>query len=88
MAFKKGKPKTGGRRPGVENKTTRELKELIREALELNGGVQYLRRQAVENPSAFLGLLGKILPRDVNTVVSGDGFKIEVVTGIPPKSVK
>jgi len=38
---------------------------MILEALDRAGGVDYLRRQAVENPPAFLALVGKVLPKDV-----------------------
>jgi|CXWL01.1.fsa_nt_gi hypothetical protein len=34
MAFHKGKPKTGGRKPGTPNKTTVEVKEFARSILE------------------------------------------------------
>ena len=65
MLFEKGKPKTGGRRPGVTNKTTALLKDAVLVAAERAGKgdiVAYLERQAEENPVAFLGLLGRVLP--------------------------
>jgi len=40
-------------------------------ALDDVGAQAYLARQAEENPTAFLALLGKILPRDVEANVSG-----------------
>ncbi|HVI55477.1 MAG TPA: hypothetical protein VM621_10550 [Luteibacter sp.] len=64
----KGAPKTGGRQKGVPNKTTATLKEMILEALDKKGGVDYLVKQAESSPSAFMTLLGKVLP----TQVSGD----------------
>lgn len=54
-----------GRPKGALNKNTRELKDMIHEALENKGGAAYLERQADENPAAFLSLVGKLLPRDV-----------------------
>ena len=65
MLFEKGKPKTGGRKPGVTNKRTALLKDAILAAAEKAGGddmVAYLVQQAKENPVAFLGLLGRVLP--------------------------
>lgn len=55
-----GKPK------GATNKLTRELKEMISEALEGAGGVDYLIAKADTHPAAFLALVGRILPLQVN----------------------
>jgi len=54
-----------GRPKGAQNKITRELKTMILEALENKGGVEYLERQAEDNPTAFLTLIGKVLPLQV-----------------------
>lgn len=59
-----------GRPKGSENKITRALKDMILEALEGAGGVDYLVLQAKENPTAFLSLVGKVLPLQVT---GGDG---------------
>lgn len=67
MPRPKGLPKTGGgSRKGKPNKATAEIKDMIRGALEDAGGQAYLERQAVEQPAAFLTLLGKVLPKDLN----------------------
>lgn len=65
MTFQPGKPKTGGRKKGTPNKANSALKECILGALEAKGGQKYLERQATENPVAFLGLIGKVLPMTV-----------------------
>ena len=61
-----GKPKTGGRQKGTLNKTSALLKDAVLEAADTAGGkeglVGYLRAQARENPVAFMGLLGKLVP--------------------------
>jgi hypothetical protein len=58
-----------GRRKGIPNKTTALLKDAILQAAELAGDkggmVNYLLRQAHENPIAFMGLMGKVLPLQV-----------------------
>lgn len=54
-----------GRPAGVPNKITRSLKEMILEALKEAGGVEYLKRQADENPGPFMTLVGKVLPLTV-----------------------
>ena len=65
--FEKGKSgNPRGRPPGSANKVPAILKEAIIKAAELAGGEEgltgYLQTQANANPSAFLGLLGKVLP--------------------------
>ena len=52
----------GGRQKGVPNKLTGDVKEMIRTALEEKGGVAYLVEQADKNPTAFLTLVGKLVP--------------------------
>lgn len=61
----KGDPKTGGRKKGVPNKVSGTLKDMILTALENEGGIEYLRLQAKENPQAFMTLVGKVLPMTV-----------------------
>jgi hypothetical protein len=58
----------GGRQKGTPNKTTALLKDAILKAAEAAGGggedglVNYLTTQATETPTAFMSLLGKVLP--------------------------
>lgn len=66
-----GRPKTGGRKKGITNKVNAEVKELIRGALDEAGGQAYLVQQAKDNPTAFLALVGKILPKDINAKIEG-----------------
>lgn len=74
-AFKKGQSgNPRGRRPGVPNKITGELKDMILGALSDAGGQEYLTRQATANPTAFMGLVGKVLPLQF-----GDGTKGKLV---------
>lgn len=55
----------GGRQKGTPNKITTTLKEMITTALTAEGGVNYLRKIAREEPVAFCGLLAKIIPLQV-----------------------
>jgi hypothetical protein len=60
----KGKPGPG-RKKGVPNVATRDLREMILVALEKAGGAEYLYEQSLSNPNAFLSLVGKCLPKDI-----------------------
>lgn len=57
--------RVGGRQKGTPNKVTGEVKEMVLMALSNVGGVTYLETQANENPTAFLTLVGKVLPLQV-----------------------
>lgn len=59
------RPKTGGRAKGTPNKLTGDLKAMILGALDEAGGQAYLLSQAHENPKAFLSLLARVLPMQV-----------------------
>ena len=48
-----------GRPRGVPNKLNADLRAMILGALSEAGGQEYLARQANENPTAFLTLIGK-----------------------------
>lgn len=59
----------GGRQKGTPNKTTAALKDMILQALDEShpeGGIGYLIAQSRDNPTAFLTLVGKVLPLQVN----------------------
>ena len=73
----KGTPKTGGRKRGTPNKFSGELKEMVLNALASAGGQDYLVQQAKTNPTAFLTLVGKVLPLQV-TSPAGGGLRLEV----------
>jgi hypothetical protein len=64
-----------GRPKGVPNKTTAALKDMILGALNNKGGVLYLEKQADQNPTAFLSLVGKVLPM----TVAGTGDSGEII---------
>jgi hypothetical protein len=73
MKFQKGDPKppNSGRSKGQQNKNTTLLKDMILQALNDSGGVEYLVKLAQDNPGAFATLLGKVLP----TQIQGDPEK-------------
>ncbi|MDR6768626.1 hypothetical protein J2W88_003930 [Acidovorax delafieldii] len=73
---KRPQPK-GGSRKGIPNKNTGLIREMIAKALDQAGGVEYLVDCAHDprSKSAFLGLIGKVMPvqveADVNANVNG-----------------
>ena len=66
--FKKGKEKGPGRPKGTPNKTPAAIKDMILQALDGAGGVDYLQDRAKDprTAAAFLGLVGKVLPMQIN----------------------
>lgn len=63
--------KTGGRQKGSPNKLTKQLKDMILDALDESGGVEYLKQTAIDHPTAFLTLVGKVLPLQVTGADGG-----------------
>ena len=81
-----GKGKPGPGRPkGSLNRHTGLLKDAILKAAQEAGGggedgtVNYLTQQARENPSAFMALLGKVLPADITSGGDKIEFPAEII---------
>lgn len=63
-----------GRPKGSVNKTTAAVKDMIIQALSdahKDGGAAYLRQQAKDNPTAFMTLVGKVLPLQLTGAEGG-----------------
>jgi hypothetical protein len=58
-----------GRPKGSLDKGNALIREMIVDALDELGGVEYLKATAASHPAAFLSLLGKVMP----VQVTGDG---------------
>lgn len=74
-----------GRPKGSQNKATAALKDMILKALDQadpQGSVAYLVKQADANPTAFLTLVGKVLPLDVNAQHGGEIIAKVVFKGL------
>jgi len=87
MPFVKGQPRTpgSGRKPGSANSmSSARLREAVFEALknQEGGAVGYLSRQAIEEPRAFMALLGKLLPTQI-TGEDGDPVRITQIELVP-----
>jgi hypothetical protein len=72
-----------GRPKGAPNKVTADLRAMVLGALDDAGGQKYLATQAATNPSAFLSLVGRCLPKEITGPGGKDLFptkiKIELV---------
>ncbi len=49
----------------MPNKITSDLRAMVLGALDDAGGREYLKEQASTNPSAFMALVGKCLPKEI-----------------------
>lgn len=67
MPRPKGSEKTpgSGRKKGSINKVTADMREMMYEAFERAGGVEYLVRQAKDNPRAFMTMATRLIPQAV-----------------------
>ncbi len=83
----KGIPKTGGRKKGTPNKVNALLKDQILEAggkAHPDGMVGYLVQQGKNKPTAFLTLVGKILPTQVEGPGADGGFIFQTISEQKP----
>ncbi len=72
MPRPKGLPKTGGRRKGTPNQFTADVRPMVYQALQKAGGVDYLVRQADENPGPFLSLVSRCMPKEIHQEVTAE----------------
>lgn len=84
---KRERAPNAGRRIGSTNHLTKELKDMIREALGKAGGVDYLARQAEENPTAFMSLLGKLIPHEIAASLNASITERHYVVALPAESL-
>lgn len=78
-AAKRRPPAAGiGRKKGVPNKITADLKSMILGALSDAGGQRYLAEQAEKNPQAFMTLVGRVLPMTVSAGEGTEAFAIVI----------
>jgi hypothetical protein len=60
-----GRRNGAGRPKGRVSKETADIKVMVIEALRQVGGVDYLAARALDTPTSFLALLGRVLPLQV-----------------------
>src|SRR5262249_53764159 len=67
-----------GRPKGAKGKIPLALKEAILASLDELGGKEYLKKLAIENSSAYAGLIGKVLPTTLTSDSGGGGVGVVV----------
>jgi len=82
MSGRGGKRAGAGRKKGVPNKLTANVREAIQKAFLEAGGESYLVKIAKEDPRTFCTLLGKLLPTQVDAQVD-QPIQYTIVTGVP-----
>ena len=55
-----------GRPKGALNRENKVIRDMLRAALERKGGADYFYEQAEANPTAFMSLIGKLIPAEIN----------------------
>lgn len=77
MAFKKGKSKTGGRKKGIVNRTTKEAREILDRILyaEIDNIAEALNEVRGKSKMEYLEMLSKLLAYSLpkkTDITSGD----------------
>lgn len=62
---------------GAKGNKSNELKNMILASFidKRVGGIDYLVKQAEENPTAYMGLIGKVIPKEVEMEVRRSIFE-------------
>ena len=96
----KPKRKGGGRKPGQVNRLTQDIKLAVLISFDMVGAAKYLVRQAEKNPVAYMNLLGKVIPTQVNANITDFTYTIQQIvlssapasgvinTGLPPEPLR
>lgn len=71
----------GGRPKGSQNKATKEVKELLQGVIDELGHA-WLLREAKKHPTAFFGLINKMVPAAIEAKVQGN-IVYRLIDGVP-----
>ena len=88
MGFEKGKPKTGGRKPGTPNRTTANLRELLDSFLADNFEEvcrEFAALEGKDKIAVYVKLLEFGLPKRSHAEIMADGqlrLQTEQITGM------
>lgn len=73
-----------GRPKGSSNKLTKTIKQAIEASFDKVGGAKYLEKMATEQPVAYMTLLGKVLPTQLEAKVD-DKRTVVLNFGVAPE---
>lgn len=59
---------------GADNRRSIAIKQMIEKALDRVGGEEYFVQQAKENPAAFMTLVGRAMPKEVEATIRRSFF--------------
>ena len=65
------------------NKDTADIRAMVVQALQYHGGWEYLAARALDQPVAFMGLVGRVLPLQV-TGANGKPLAVKFEWGDAP----
>ena len=65
MPFEKGKPKTGGRRPGSVNRFTGTFRDAVQTVYNGLGGHAAFGKWAKSNPTEYYRIASKLIPLEI-----------------------
>ena len=86
MPFERGKPKTGGRLPGVSNKLTGAFRDAVRHVYAGLGGHANFLVWARDNQTEFYRIASRLIPGEMQ---GDEGQKLTVIVyGPQPGSVQ
>ncbi len=74
------RPPNAGRKKGAANKLTTTVKAALTEAFDKKGGVPALLAWAEQEPTAFYGLWGRMLPQEHDITSNGQTLEALVAS--------
>jgi hypothetical protein len=76
-----------GRPKGSPNKTTKAVKDMILAALDEVGGEAYFIEQAEKNPTAFMQLISKVMPSQIQADLTSGGEALSLKVNFVRKAL-
>ena len=83
MPFEKGKPKTGGRLPGVSNKFTGAFREAVQIVYTRLGGHAAFLKWARDNQTEYYRIAARLIPGETQEEGHGAEHVTIIVQGRP-----
>jgi hypothetical protein len=85
MPFERGKPKTGGRLPGVSNKFTGAFREAVQIVYNRLGGHAAFLAWAQKNQTEYYKIAARLIPGETQEEGHGAGNVTVIVQGSTPR---